>query len=60
MSECKYCKGDMNGEYIESRYAIDIMCDDLFLYCWCDCGKKTVIRINYCPMCGRKFGEDNE
>ena len=54
MSECKYCKNDMEGEYIENKYDIETMVDDVFLYNWCDCGRHVVVRINYCPMCRKK------
>lgn len=51
VERCEYCKEDMEGKPIENRYAIETMVDDVFLYAWCDCGKHTVARINYCPMC---------
>lgn len=53
--ECKYCKENMQGEPIEDRYAIETMIDGIFIYNWCECGKKTIFKINYCPMCGRKL-----
>lgn len=61
MSECEYCKCDMEGESLEDRYAIESMVDNVFIYNWCECGKHTIYEINFCPMCGRRLkGEDEE
>ena len=56
---CKYCKENMEGQPIpgEGEIAIETIVDDVFIYDYCDCGKHTVKKINYCPMCGRKLGE---
>lgn len=58
--ECEYCKEDMEGKSIEDRFAIETMVDDVFIYNWCECGRHTVIRINYCPMCGRKLDDEQK
>lgn len=51
---CEFCeKDDMRNKPIEDRYAIELQIDEEFLYAWCDCGRKLVKEINYCPMCGR-------
>lgn len=53
--ECKYCKENMESEWIEKDY---IMLDNKFLYFWCDCGRKCLAEINYCPMCGRELNDN--
>lgn len=55
---CEYCKENMEGQPIpgEGEIAIETVVDDVFIYDYCDCGRHTVKRINYCPMCGKKLG----
>lgn len=51
---CEFCeKNNLESKMIEDKYAIDLQIYDDFLYAWCDCGRKVVVNINYCPMCGR-------
>ena len=57
--ECEYCKENMEGEFI-AEYGIETMVDDVFIYNWCECGRHHIIRINYCPMCGRKLDEESK
>lgn len=57
-NECEYCKENMEGKYVEDRYSIETMVDDTFIYNWCECGRHTVIKINYCPMCGRNLKDE--
>lgn len=64
---CKYCEnvfvvpdGEQPGESIviqDDEHAIEIDCDNGFLYAFCKCGRKVVTTINYCPMCGRKLDD---
>lgn len=49
-----------SGKYIEDKYAIETMVDDIFLYSWCECGRHTVAEINFCPMCGRDLREEDK
>lgn len=58
---CEFCKNkvDMGNNPIEDRYGIDLLIDGEFIYAWCECGRKVVKEINYCPMCGRKLSEVN-
>jgi hypothetical protein len=57
---CEFCenKVDMGNKSIEDRYAIELQIDGDFLYSWCDCGRKLVVEINYCPICGRDLRSD--
>ena len=57
---CDFCKEDMEGKSlpVEGEHSIDTFIDDIFLYEYCECGRRTVKEINYCPMCGRKLKED--
>ena len=59
---CEFCenKVDMGNKPIENRYGIDLMIDGSFLYAWCDCGRKVVKEIIFCPICGRKLEEEKE
>ena len=52
---CEYCKEDMESKSISNKYAIETIVDGEFLYNYCECGLHTVVKINYCPMCGRKL-----
>lgn len=62
---CEYC----NGEYLSSKpisdrcnceVSIESIIDGEFLYNYHISGHKTVIKINYCPICGRNLAkEDN-
>lgn len=57
---CEYCDPDVLGrEDIESvrnaMYAKVIPVQKM-LYMHCDeCGEEDYVKINYCPMCGRKL-----
>lgn len=51
---CEFCeKENMENKMLVDKYAIDLQIDNEFLYAWCKCGRKVVIEVNYCPMCGR-------
>ena len=58
---CEFCENkiDMGNKPIEDRYGIDLLIDGEFIYVWCECGRKLVKEINYCPMCGRELSEVN-
>ena len=57
---CEYCKKNMESKYISNKYTIETIVDETFLYNYCHCGSHTVIKINYCPMCGKRLGAENE
>jgi uncharacterized FAD-dependent dehydrogenase len=55
--KCKYCKSDkdvwIKGEATNEIY---LSKEKITAYCgWCGC--MTTVKINYCPMCGRKLEE---
>ena len=56
---CKHCKGEFIGENhivtLENDCGIDSIVEDEFLYNFCNCGTKSVVKINFCPMCGRRL-----
>lgn len=59
MSECPYCNRSRNfttlfhdQDYAEVRI---VMNDTLFIHQYPK--PDTAIKINYCPMCGRKLGK---
>ena len=64
MKQCKYCEEDENlletTELITSykEDVFDIQINEDCLYVWCNCGRHQVKQIQYCPMCGRKLGDD--
>ena len=53
---CKYCKGEFIGENpivtLGNDCGIDSIVEDEFLYNFCNCGTKSIVKINFCPMCG--------
>jgi hypothetical protein len=60
---CEFCENaeEMGNKPIEDKYAIELLIDNEFLYVWCDCGRKLVTEINFCPICGRDLrSEENE
>lgn len=57
---CKYCEGSFVGETPPVEITnigddIEILIDGGHLYAYCQCWKKTVAKIKYCPMCGREL-----
>lgn len=60
MNRCKYCKSDKDvwikaegtNEIYLSKGKITAFCG------WCGC--YTKVKIKYCPMCGKKLGENKE
>jgi len=58
MSNCPYCHEDVEGNH-ESIYTNG----EIYIYenpkklCILKYGIKSLIPINYCPMCGRKLGD---
>ena len=56
---CKHCKGEFIGENpivtLGNDCGIDSIVEDEFLYNFCNCGTKSVVKINFCPMCGRRL-----
>ena len=56
---CEYCKGEFIGENpivtLGNDCGIDSIVEDDFLYNFCNCGTKSVVEINFCPMCGRRL-----
>lgn len=59
---CEFCcKEELESRPISDQFnfkpAIETIVDDGFLYNYCDCGHKSVLRIKYCPMCGRELSE---
>lgn len=58
MSKCKYCENDRdhilnkipsNEIYVSSK--------NITAFCgWC--GARSIVKINYCPMCGRRLEDD--
>ena len=56
---CKHCKGEFIGENpivtLVNDCGIDSIVEDEFLYNFCNCGTKSVVKINFCPMCGRRL-----
>ena len=60
---CLYCAG-YEAEFMlpviemseNTANSLDI--DGNFAYIHCHCGRHTVGKINYCPMCGRRLGGD--
>lgn len=56
---CEYCKEDLNGAPLTRKEAIETSVEECgFMYNNCACGRHVVIPINYCPMCGRKLGNE--
>lgn len=60
---CEYCNGEELSskpisDQLNFKSEIETIIDDMFLYTYCNCGRKSVLRINYCPICGRKLGDD--
>lgn len=60
MEKCEYCGGyNLGSKPISDQFdfspCIESIVDGCFLYNICDSGHKTVLKINYCPMCGRKL-----
>lgn len=58
---CKYCDGDFVGDKPicaltnKETHGIEIIVENGFIYAYCKCGRKSVVEINYCPMCGEKL-----
>lgn len=56
---CEYCKGEFIGENpvftLGNDCGIDSIVEDEFLYNFCNCGTKSIVKINFCPMCGRRL-----
>ncbi len=62
---CEFCNGEELSskpisDQLNFKTSLETIVDDTFLYNYCDCGRKTVLRINFCPMCGRKLSEVSE
>jgi hypothetical protein len=56
---CEYCKENMESKPLSDKYeviAIETLVSERNIYNYCDCGRHSVIEINYCPMCGKKLG----
>ena len=62
---CLYCAG-YEAEFMlpviemseNTANSLDI--DGNFAYIHCHCGRHTVGKINYCPMCGRRLEAQHE
>lgn len=58
---CEYCKGEFIGENpivtLGNGCDIDSIVEDRFLYNFCDCGIKSIVKINFCPMCGQRLSQ---
>ena len=58
---CEYCKGEFIGENpivsLRKDCGIDSIVEGEFLYNFCNCGIKSVVEINFCPMCGRRLSQ---
>lgn len=57
---CEFCeKDDLESKPVSEQFSftpgIETIVDDVFLYNYCNCGRHTVLRIHYCPMCGRRL-----
>lgn len=57
MKKCRYCSDE--NDHILNGYTNEIYASNKHItaFCgWCGCWSK--VKINYCPMCGRKLGEE--
>ena len=55
---CKYCEGESELITNLNKEVFDIQVLDGFLYTWCSCGRHQVTEISYCPMCGKRLGDE--
>ena len=56
--KCKYCKRDKDV-WIKAEGTNEIYLNNKNIAAFCGwCGCYTKVKIKYCPMCGRKLGED--
>lgn len=60
---CEFCdKDELESRPISDQFSfkipIETIVDDVFLYTYCDCGHHSVLRIRFCPMCGRELDEN--
>ena len=55
---CKYCEGESELITNLNKDVFDIQVLDGFLYTWCSCGRHQVTEISYCPMCGKRLGDE--
>lgn len=61
---CKYCEGEFIGNKPlvplnkSEVFGIELIVENNSLYAFCQCGTKTVVEINYCPMCGKDLKEE--
>ena len=57
--DCEYCKGEFIGQNpivpLGNNCGIDSIVEGECLYNFCNCGTKSVVKINFCPMCGRRL-----
>ena len=56
MAECKYCNGEklvIHGDYTD----LVINTRERLISAWAD--GEANLKINYCPMCGRKLGDQD-
>lgn len=59
MTKCKYCSDDQDHIINDCTNEIYLNNKHVLAFCgWCGCWTK--VKINYCPMCGRKLEETNE
>ena len=62
---CEYCAG-YEAEFMlpviemSENTANSLDVDGNFAYIHCHCGRHTVGKINYCPMCGRRLEAQHE
>jgi len=57
MNNCEYCENERGRLCNQSTNEVYLSNKTIEAFCgWCGC--HTTVRINYCPMCGRKLEEE--
>ena len=58
--KCKYCKSDKDV-WIKGEATNEIYLNNKNITAFCGwCESETKVKINFCPMCGRKLGETDD
>lgn len=58
---CRYCETNEDlttNYYDETCFNIEIYSDELCITCHGEANDYIELKINYCPMCGRKLREE--
>lgn len=60
MSRCKYCSNGKDHILVEGVTNEVYVSNKTILACCGWCGAYTTVKINYCPVCGRKLDEEEQ